>query len=69
MTVDQVFAAFVESEGNYMLKDHMIQLWWAIQIGEEEGILELIEELSAQYEDPAAAEVGLIALWGHLSKA
>ena len=49
-----------------MLKDHMIQLWWAIQIGEEEGILGVIEDLSAEYEDPEAAEVGFIALWGHL---
>ena len=69
MTVNQVFASFVETEGQDMLKDHMIQLWWAIQIGEEEGILELIEELSSQYDDSTSAEIGLIALWGHLAKA
>ncbi len=69
MTVDQVFAAFVEKEGNHMLKDHMIQLWWAIQLKNEVHVLDVIEELSQEYEDPETAEVGLIALWNHLSKA
>jgi hypothetical protein len=69
MTVDQVFASFVEKEGTHMLHDHMIQLWWRVQLGSEEGILELIDDLSAEYDDPTAAEIGFIALWGHLAQA
>jgi hypothetical protein len=69
MTVDQVFAAFVEKEGNHMLKDHMIQIWWYAQTEDEETLLRVIDTLSQQYEDPEAAEVGFIALWNHLSKA
>lgn len=52
-----------------MLKDHMIQVWWAIQLKNEVHVLDVIEELSQEYEDPETAEVGFIALWNHLSKA
>lgn len=68
MTVDQVFASFVEKEGAFMLKDHMIQIWWYAQTEDEETLLRVIDTLSQQYDDPAAAEVGFISLWSHLSK-
>jgi hypothetical protein len=69
MTVDQVFASFVAKEGTHMLHDHMIQLWWAVQLKNEAHVLDVIEDLSQEYDDPETAEVGFIALWGHLSQA
>jgi hypothetical protein len=66
MTVDQVFASFVAKEGTHMLHDHMIQLWWAVQLKNEDHILDVIEELSQEYDDPETAEVGFIALWRHI---
>lgn len=52
-----------------MLHDHMIQLWWAVQLKNEAHVLDVIEDLSQEYDDPETAEVGFIALWGHLSQA
>jgi hypothetical protein len=68
MTVDQVFSSFAQAEGQDVLKDHVIQVWWALQLGDEETLMDTIFELSQEYPDPEAAEVGFIALWQHIAK-
>jgi spore germination protein GerM len=68
MTVDEVFATFVQEEGQDMLKDHVIQVWWYAQTEAEDYLLQVIENLSQQYPDPEAAEVGFIALWQHIAR-
>jgi hypothetical protein len=66
MTVDEVFADFVAQEGTEVLHDHMVQLWWYAQLGNDDTMLELISNLSSRYADPEAAEIGMIALWSHI---
>lgn len=66
MRIGEVFNNFAQSQGVDMLQDHLIQLWWSVQLKNEENTLMLISELSEEYEDPEAAEVGLIAVWNHL---
>lgn len=64
----QTFAQLIEEHGSELMRDHLVQLWWVIQIGNEDAIIETIEELSLEYEDPTQAEVGFIAIWQHLRK-
>jgi hypothetical protein len=68
MTVDEVFATFVQKEGTTMLKDHVVQVWWYAQLDNEATLLEVISNLSSQYEDPLAAEIGFISLWSHIAR-
>ena len=51
-----------------MLKDHVVQVWWYAQLDNEATLLEVISNLSSQYEDPEAAEIGFISLWSHIAR-
>lgn len=64
----KTFAQLVEEHGAQLLRDHLVHLWWVIQIGDEGVIIETIEELALEYDDPIQAEVGLISIWQHLRK-
>ena len=68
MSVEDVFRKFVDNNGPDVLHDHVVQLWWTIQVLSEEQILELISELAEQYDDPIQAEIGLISLWNFIDK-
>jgi hypothetical protein len=62
----ETFAHLIQEHGQELLRDHLVQLWWYVQIGNEEVIIEVIEELSLEYDDPVAAEIGFISIWNHL---
>jgi hypothetical protein len=62
----ETFAQLIKEQGSDLVREHLVELWWFIQLGNEEVILETIEELAAHYDDPAHAEVGFIAIWNHL---
>lgn len=64
--IEKTFAQLVKDHGEDLIREHLVELWWYVQIGNEEVILETIEELSAQYDDPESAEVGFISIWNHL---
>ena len=51
-----------------MLHDHVVQVWWFAQLEDEDSILELIEDISQEYDDPAAAEIGFISLWNYIAR-
>lgn len=46
--------------------EHIIQLWHYVDtMLDDEVILEWIEEVTPEYEDPETAEIYFIALWIH----
>lgn len=54
--------------GVMIQNEHIIQLWDYVLRLAEPDIMELIAELSPQYDDPEQAEISFIALWNYFDK-
>jgi hypothetical protein len=66
MSINDVFNRFVEEHGGQAMWDHLVQMWWYVMLNDEASILQLIDTLKKEYEDPEKAEIALIALWMQL---
>lgn len=69
MSVDDIFHEFINENGNGALWDQLVQLWWFVMLDDEKTVLELIDGMKDQYDDPEMGEIALIALWMRLEEA
>lgn len=69
MSVDEIFNEFINENGNGAMWDQLVQLWWFVMLDDEKTVLELVDRMKQQYDDPEMGEIALIALWMRLEEA